>query len=201
MEQPAGKTLLTLPAPLSEESFRRALVELPTSDRLAAESCYQCYQGDTFSAEEFLSHIRSLAPQSPTLFALLYPTQGPTHLHIPAHAPAQPLPEGPAAPSPDTHVAHVERAMAAVVVKTEASRAYAGSQDQSFEAGTGSKVEHAVDMSSSLIRRLRNVARRRKLEGHQGTEQMRSRSYLVAVIGEMARQLPMGPGSPAKSRM
>ena len=34
------------------------------------------------------------------------------------------------------------------------------------------QVEHAVDMSSSLIRRLRSVARRRKLEGHQGSVQV-----------------------------
>ena len=166
--------------------------------------CTGLPQGDTFSAEEFLSHIRSLAPKSPTLSALLLNSSPPlqSQYAVPEeHSPTE-LSVAAAAKSGlnFTMNAHIKTEPlgapgirlqpGAVDLSGVVQRAYAGTQDESFEAGTGSKVEHAVDMSSSLIRRLRNVARRRKLEGYHGTEQMRCRGYLTSVLSEMAKQLP-----------
>merc|ERR1719183_912294 len=62
-----GKATKPLPAPLTETILMQAMSELPDGTRRATETCYQCFQNNKFTPEDFISFLRSISNQSRTL--------------------------------------------------------------------------------------------------------------------------------------
>jgi len=161
------------------------MTELAEGTRRATETCYKCFQEYKFTSEDFLSFLRSIANQSPTLSRLFLqkPQIAETDLDIRDLFEAEDRKSGlrtaaerkPAIFNAASRPSHLDLLAKGSKVAVVADRS--------------DKVEEAVDMTAKLIDRRRKEAQRRKLGAYTGTAQQRISKYMLQVVRRLGQQV------------
>jgi len=170
----------------------QAMSELPDGTRRATETCYQCFQNNKFTPEDFTSFLRSISNQSRTLVRIFSEAKRvdesarqAAHARAPAASMQQPL-RHQAAPALNRHVPAPGRHVGGVV--------RAGAMDDCLGdlglSDDNEADEPAVDMTAKLIRRRRREARRRQLGCYPGSLAEKQGHFMTTMVRRLLNKIP-----------
>eukprot|EP00960_Hanusia_phi_P018613 549486-Hanusia_phi.AAC.1 len=205
-----------LPAPLTENLLFQAIAELPDGTRRATETCYQCFQVGSFpvgevqsldgclqdhkfTSEDFMSFLKSISNQSPTLTRAFCMSVG-KDVENAMKVKNAGLKTGSMVSCEDYMSGYGKKGMAikskvnslAVQNKnlpTHSSARVNGNTNVEMMEDVESKVEFAVDMTAKLIYRRRKEARRRQLGKFPGSQKEKVNGYLMHVIRKLGSKV------------
>ena len=180
-----GKAVKALPAPLTEALLLQAMTDLPDGTRRATVTCYQCFQNNKFTLEDFISFLRSIANQSRTLARIF------NEFKMSSEASAR-------------HAHTAEGASTAHAARDQhgplsgASSGGGGVIRAGAMAGCLGDLglsdddddEPAVDMTAKLIRRRRREARRRQLGCYPGSLAEKQSHFLANMVRRLRAKIP-----------
>lgn len=173
-----------IPPPLTEPLLLQAMTELPDGTRRATETCYQCFQNNKFTPEDFISFLRSIANQSRTLVRVF------NEYKKSNEATAQPA-YAAAGADPKVAGGHALGSVASThggggVLRAGAMAGCLGDLGLSDDDDD----EPAVDMTAKLIRRRRREARRRQLGCYPGSLAEKQGQFMANLVRRLLEKIP-----------
>lgn len=179
-----GKASKTLPPPLTEALLIQAMSELPDGTRRATETCYQCFQNNKFTPEDFISFLRSISNQSRTLVRIF--TEAKKAEEAAKQASVLRAALVPNALQQSAQPALAPKMHVGGVIRVGAMNECLGDLGLSDDDDD----EPAVDMTAKLIRRRRREARRRQLGCYPGSLAEKQGHFLTNIVRRLLSAIP-----------